>query len=73
VVAVTVEHPVEIELKYRVEDPAVGKRLLSDDTLGLATGAARSVQHETTTTRPTRSPGPVSPPAWRRPAARSSA
>lgn len=44
----TVERPVEIELKYRVLDVAAALRLLGDDVLGplRATGPARSTQHE---------------------------
>ena len=44
----TVERPVEIELKYAVADRAIGERLLNAETLAgfRATGAARPVQHE---------------------------
>jgi CHAD domain-containing protein len=44
----TVERPVEIELKYAVADRAIGERLLGADTLAgfRATGAPRPTQHE---------------------------
>ncbi len=44
----TVERPVEIELKYAVADRAIGERLLNAETLAgfRATGAARPTQHE---------------------------
>jgi CHAD domain-containing protein len=42
------DRPTETELKYRVADPATGKRLLGDATLGPlhARGPARTIQHE---------------------------
>ncbi|MFI5225746.1 MAG: CHAD domain-containing protein [Candidatus Limnocylindrales bacterium] len=44
----TVDRPVEIELKYRVRDRATGERLLAADVLGpfRATSGARTAQHE---------------------------
>ncbi len=44
----TVERPLEIELKYAVADRAIGERLLDADTLAgfRAVGAARPTQHE---------------------------
>ncbi len=44
----TVERPVEIELKYAVADRTIGERLLNADTVAgfRATGAARPTQHE---------------------------
>ncbi|MHB8458540.1 MAG: CYTH and CHAD domain-containing protein [Candidatus Limnocylindrales bacterium] len=44
----TVKRPVEIELKYRVVDPAVGERLLGTEALGpfRASAAPRTAQHE---------------------------
>ena len=44
----TVERPVEIELKYAVADRAIGERLLNADTLAgfRAVGAPRPTQHE---------------------------
>ncbi len=44
----TVERPVEIELKYAVADRVIGERLLNAETLAgfRATGAARPTQHE---------------------------
>ena len=44
----TVERPVEVELKYSVADKAIGERLLNADTVAgfRATGAARPTQYE---------------------------
>ncbi len=44
----TVERPVEIELKYAVADRAIGERLLGSATLAgfRATGPARTTQNE---------------------------
>ena len=44
----TVERPVEIELKYAVADRTIGERLLNADSVAgfRATGAARPTQHE---------------------------
>ena len=44
----TVERPLEIELKYAVADRVIGERLLNAETLAgfRATGAARPTQHE---------------------------
>jgi inorganic triphosphatase YgiF len=44
----TVERPVEVELKYAVADRTIGERLLNADTVAgfRATGAARPTQHE---------------------------
>ncbi len=44
----TIERPVEIELKYAVADRAIGERLLNADTLAgfRAIGAPRPTQHE---------------------------
>ncbi len=44
----TVDRPVEIELKYRVRDRATGERLLAADVVGpfRATSGARTAQHE---------------------------
>jgi CHAD domain-containing protein/adenylate cyclase class IV len=44
----TVDRPVEVELKYRVRDRATGERLLAADVLGpfRATSGARTAQHE---------------------------
>ena len=44
----TVDRPVEVELKYRVRARATGERLLAADVLGpfRATSGARTAQHE---------------------------
>ena len=44
----TIEHPMEIELKYRLLDIAAGERFLAAETLGpfRAVSAARAAQHE---------------------------
>ena len=44
----TIDRPVEVELKYRVRDRATGERLLAADVLGpfRATSGARTAQHE---------------------------
>ena len=44
----TVERPLEIELKYAVADRVIGERLLNAETLAgfRATGVARPTQHE---------------------------